>query len=69
MNRSKLTLRIVLLTLLAFSLGACVSGHSTGSIASLITVHNGYVSIHGSNASSAVIPPRGSYASLARPRP
>ncbi|HEN47178.1 MAG TPA: DUF2884 family protein, partial [Mizugakiibacter sp.] len=37
------------------SLGACVSAYSTGSIANLITVHNGYVSIYGNNASSAVI--------------
>lgn len=55
MNHCNLTLRIVLLALLTFSLGACVSGYSMGSIANRITVHNGYVSICGSHASSAVI--------------
>ncbi len=55
MNHRNLTPRIVLLALLTFSLGACVSGYSTGSIANRVTVRDGYVSIHGSNASSAVI--------------
>lgn len=55
MHRSKLTLSIVLLALFAVSFGAYANVYLTDSISNRITVHNGYVSIYSSDASSAVI--------------
>jgi len=53
MHHRKFAVRIILLALLVFSLGACVDGYFT--IDHRITIHNGYVSIHGNPASPAVI--------------
>lgn len=55
MHRSNLTLSIVLLALFAVSFGARANVYLTDSMSNRITVHNGYVSVYSSDASSAVI--------------